>query len=375
MVLRVALVSAYPYVPDQITGGIEGVSQNLARALQQLGDIEVHVVAPGTGRKPRTESRGGILIHWINNPRLPGFIGYWTTYRRAVHHCLKTIGPDVAHFQGIAGWLLGYQGFSVLTVHGIPERDALFVDKPLAAIRHWTMAAVERAGRKHAEHLVVINPYVMETLGSQIGGRTWFIENPVNQDFFEIAREPVAGRVLYVGRISRLKNVAGLIRAFAQVQRKIPGATLHVAGAPDSARNYSECVDEAARQGLAPCVRFLGNIDRQHLAAELSQAQCLALVSLQENAPMVVSESMAAGVPVVASKRCGIPYMVEDGGTGFLVNPLDCDQIAERLLAILENPDLAAAMSRRARELALDRYHVHSVASRTREVYRNVLKQ
>ncbi len=373
MVLKVAFVSAFPQAAENIAGGVEGVSQSLAQALHGLGDVEIHVVAPCAGREANTESRNGILIHWLEDSKLPGFIGYWTTFRRSVQNCLSTISPDITHFQGVAGWMLGYRGSSVLTVHGIPERDVLYTDKVLPSIRHLTVAFIERAGRKWAKNVIVINPYVIETLRGQIVGQTWHIENPVNKDFFEVTRNPVAKRILYVGRISRLKNVLGLIRAFAVVHRQVPDATLHVAGTADNARYYSECAQEVARQGLGSAVRFLGNADRRSLVIELSQAECVALVSLQENAPMIISEAMAAGVPVVASNRCGIPYMVEDGGTGYLVDPTDTRDIADRLLTILKNPELGATMSRRSREAALKRFHADSVAVRTQEVYRAVL--
>jgi glycosyltransferase involved in cell wall biosynthesis len=107
---------------------------------------------------------------------------------------------------------------------------------------------------------------------------------------------------------------------------------------------------------------------------ELAQASAFAMVSLEENAPLGIEEAMAAGVPVVASNRCGMPYLVGHGETGFLVDPFDPEDIAGRLRQLLSDRDLRESMSARSRQFALKRFHPHRVAIRTREVYREAFE-
>ncbi|GMV98475.1 MAG: hypothetical protein AMXMBFR83_28250 [Phycisphaerae bacterium] len=118
----------------------------------------------------------------------------------------------------------------------------------------------------------------------------------------------------------------------------------------------------------------IGVIDYGAILAELSQASVFALVSLEENSPMSIEEAMAAGVPVVASNRCGMPYLVRDGESGFLVNPHDPEEIARQLEQILEDEDLRIRMGTKGRQIALDRFHPEPVARRTREVYRQAVR-
>lgn len=89
---------------------------------------------------------------------------------------------------------------------------------------------------------------------------------------------------------------------------------------------------------------------------------------------MGISEAMAAGVPVVTSNRCGMPYMVADGQSGFLVEPDDTADIARRLTQVLQDPALRESMGAAGRQIALERFHPDVVARRTREVYMQAIE-
>ena len=82
---------------------------------------------------------------------------------------------------------------------------------------------------------------------------------------------------------------------------------------------------------------------------------------------------MAAGVPVVTSDRCGMPYMVRDGETGFLVDPGNPGEIADRVAELLGSEELRRRLGQKGREIALERYHPDAVAARTAEVYRRAV--
>ena len=88
---------------------------------------------------------------------------------------------------------------------------------------------------------------------------------------------------------------------------------------------------------------------------------------------MGIEEAMAAGVPVVTSNRCGMPYMVRDGETGYLVDPHDPADIARRLEALLTDDALRSSMGKQATAIALDRFHPDRVARRTVEVYKTAI--
>ena len=139
---------------------------------------------------------------------------------------------------------------------------------------------------------------------------------------------------------------------------------MHLAGEPSDAA-YAETVRAAiSRLGLADRVELLGRVSPERIRSELSAAAAFVLPSLQENAPMAISEALAAGVPVIASNLCGMPHMIVEGRTGYLVDPQDVRGIADRLVRLLKDDRLQREMGEAAHAYALERFHPKAVAGK-----------
>jgi glycosyltransferase involved in cell wall biosynthesis len=373
--IRVAMVTPYPARSGAVTGGVEGVAVSLAKTLPKVGDVELIIVSPISSSGLEAAAASNPNVHWIERSYLPGFIDYWTVLRKRLRAKLVDLAPDIVHFQGAAGWLIGYKGPAVLTIHGVIERDARFSSKPFPRTRAAVTEMVERVGRKQASDVIVISPYLKEELAGQLRGVLWNIENPIEESWFEIKRSPDWSRVLYVGRISQRKNVDGLIVAFGHVTKRRPEAKLVLAGAAEDPTFEERCRRYVSENHLQDNIQFLGAVDRSVVLSEMNRASCLVLVSHQETAPLVIEEAMAAAVPVVASDVCGHPFMIKNGDTGFLVNRTDDREIADRMLYLIENPEKNIAMGLRARSHARERFHPEAVAKATVEVYRRILER
>ena len=106
---------------------------------------------------------------------------------------------------------------------------------------------------------------------------------------------------------------------------------------------------EAAARPMGEAVRFAGYIDEPGVAALLAEADMLVLPSFAEGLPVVLMEAFASGIPVIATQVAGVPELVEDGISGFIVPPGDVDTLAARMDRLLSEPGLAAAMGARGR--------------------------
>jgi glycosyltransferase involved in cell wall biosynthesis len=285
---------------------------------------------------------------------------------------LREIKPDITHFHGAAGYTLFYDQPHVLTIHGVNEKDALFDGKSLGYLRSKVITAQERFGRRRCENVIIISSYVLALLKRDIKGRTWTIENPVDDQFFYVDRIPQC-TVLFSGVITPRKNVLGLLKAFALVLRCVPEARLRLAG-PERVPDYAaDCRRFVREGGISDRVDFLGPLSAEQMCSELSTAGCLALLSYQETAPVIIAEAMAAGVPVVASRVGGIPYIFDDGQSGYLTEPEDTDTAANRLCALLLDHSERDKMVIRGREAAHKRFRTSSVVAKTLYCYRQVL--
>jgi glycosyltransferase involved in cell wall biosynthesis len=167
------------------------------------------------------------------------------------------------------------------------------------------------------------------------------VANGIDVQRFRVPRNPVPGRILVLGRLTRQKRPDLAVRAFARLD--LPGAELHLANdGPDRER-----VEALARTlGVADRVRFLGY--QQDVPALLARASCLLLTSEYEAASLSLLEAMAAGVPVVATRVGGVEEALD--GAGVVVPPGDEAAIAAALARVLGDAAEAARLAEAARE-------------------------
>lgn len=143
--------------------------------------------------------------------------------------------------------------------------------------------------------------------------------------------------VLVLSRLNRMKGVEYFLEAAAWIAAKKPEARFLIVG-DGAIRN--ELQNRAASLGLAGKIVFTGF--RLDVARILSEVNLSVLPSLSEGLSNSLLESMAAGVPVIATRVGGNPEIVEDGVSGLLVPPRDSATLMDAMLMLLENPSLAS---------------------------------
>ena len=148
--------------------------------------------------------------------------------------------------------------------------------------------------------------------------------------------------ILYVGRIYPMKNVRGLVEAFAKLRDRVPHSLVisgikHYKTEPDFA-----AIDE---HSLHDRVIATGFVEEEDLPVLYSMADAFVLPSLYEGFGIPLLEAMACGCPIVTSTQGSCPEVVD--GAGVLVNPYDTADIAEGIYRILNDSDLAAGLVRK----------------------------
>jgi glycosyltransferase involved in cell wall biosynthesis len=374
--MKVAVVTSFPRDVDWPVGGVEAVSVVLVRALAALADLDVHVVTTDKARSRIERSAcDGVTLH-----RLPRG-GRWTLTdaigpgRRCVQDYLNRLAPDVVHAHDVYGLMVkGLPLPRVFTVHGFIHADTALSGSRFARLRSRVWHRIETSAWADQPHIVSISPYVRERLGGIATGVVHDIDNPVATSFFEIERDEQPGRIFCAALINARKNTLTLVEALGRLRAQGVAAQLRLAGAESEPAYARRIRQRVAELGLLEHVKLLGSISGEQVQAELAAASVFALVSLEEGSPMGIEEAMAAGVPVVTSNRCGMPYMVRDGQTGFLIDPTDPEDIAWRLEQLLRGDALRTSLGAQAQAVARERFHPAVVAQRTREVYRRAIR-
>jgi glycosyltransferase involved in cell wall biosynthesis len=372
--MKVAVVTAFPRNPDSPRGGVEAVSVNLVRGLSAYPGVEIHVVTMDRISAPAVSTWSGATIHRIPRAGLSTLTEALGSGRRAITRYVLGLSPDLVHAHDTYGLMLtGLPIPKVLTIHGFIYRDTLISRTRFAWMRSQVWRWFETRAWADQQHIISISPYVRERLSGRITGTIHDIDNPISETFFDVARRERKGILFSAAVISPRKNTLALIEAFGLIAQKHPEATLRLAG-PVVDEAYGQAVKKRIRElQLETRVELLGSIPSEQVRAELAASSGFVLVSLEENSPMGIEEAMAVGVPVVTSNRCGMPYMVSHGETGFLVEPSDWRGIAARLDQLLCDDGLRARMGRQARIAAEQRFHPGVVARRTYELYREML--
>lgn len=156
------------------------------------------------------------------------------------------------------------------------------------------------------------------------------------EQFAPVSHEGCGSRLLFVGRLAAVKGLPVLLEAVARLAKDRPGLMLIVAGdGPDRARLEAQ----ARRLGITANVEFRGYQSQAQVRELLQKTDVFTMASFAEGVPVVLMEAMAAGVPVVATRIAGVPELVEDGVSGFLVPPGDAGAIADKVALLLDGAD------------------------------------
>lgn len=165
--------------------------------------------------------------------------------------------------------------------------------------------------------------------------------------------------LLAVGRFIEKKAPHITIEAFSKAHRALPQARLRMVG---DGPLLEDCRTLAKTLGIADAVAFLGAQPHAVVQEEMRRARSFVQHSVEaangdcEGTPVAILEASASGLPVVATRHAGIPDVVVEGETGFLVDERDTDAMAAGMLSLLREADLARKLGEAARRRTQSRF-------------------
>lgn len=173
--------------------------------------------------------------------------------------------------------------------------------------------------------------------------------------------------IMHVSNFRAVKRPQDVVDVFARIRKKVPSRLVLVGDGPERPRTLQHASD----LGLRDDVVFLG----KHATVEelLSCADLFLLPSASESFGLAALEAIACGAPVVASRVGGLPEVIEDGTTGFLLPMGDVDQMAEAGVRILQDEALAKRLSEAGRAVAEQCFSAQVVVPRYEALYERIV--
>jgi glycosyltransferase involved in cell wall biosynthesis len=357
--VRVVHVAPTPFGREGLFGGGERYPLELARALAR--HIDTELVTFGGSSQMRLEP-DGLRI---------------TTLRALTYlngHPAQPFAPSLVR---------ALRGAHVVHTHhmrSLPSRIAALAGRVsrqrLAVTDHGLLGNTWGGLLPRMFHLfLTVSAYSARELAAP-PERTRVIYGGADPSRFAPDPDTERNGVLFVGRLTPHKGVDRLLQALP------PGARLRVAGSEGHDPDPPECDYPMLLQRLAHDrdVVFLGPVADHELPGLYRSAAVFVLpsvartcygkeIAVSELLGLSVLEAMASGTPVVASAIGGVPEIVRDGETGFLVPPGDLVTLRHRLAQVLGDAGLASRLGANARQDVLDRFTWSRVAARCLDAY------
>lgn len=358
----------YPPGPH---GGIGSFYQSLARSMVAKGHI-VHVIGVYSHDYPApdVEEDCGVHVRRLREPRTR-FIGWiyvrirlYLEIRRLINHG----GIDLVEVPDYGGWCGGWPILPVPRVvrtHGSGTQTHTDTNRPVSS----RLRFLESSSIRRATHWVGISNFIArrtQELFSLRQGPSAILYNSIEATPVTDFGKRSKLRVVFSGTLNENKGIRRLVQAWPTVRNNFPEVELHVFG-KDGRTSGGEPMKFVIEGMLGNVnqsgVFFHGHVPRAELLEALQTARMAVYPSYTEAFALAPMESMIRECPTIYSKRASGPELVDDGIDGLLVDPDRPEEIAQAIVRLLQDDDLAMRLGKAGREKVKRKFSAEVIMS------------
>ena len=393
------LTPEYPHAKTGHSGGIGTSIKNLAVGLLAQG-CAIRVLVYGQKEEGIFEDNG-ITIQQIKNVKFKGLSWYLTRKKleriiNQLHASQEIDLVEAPDWTGITSFIQPRKCPIVIRLNGSDTYFCHLDQRPVKRINKFH----ERRALEKANALISVSQFTADLTNKVFGFQKEFtiIPNGIDTTLFSkkdnsndsstdnisipnfpLLQKGVGGEdILYFGSLIRKKGLLELPLIFNEVIRKIPEAKLVLVGKdvqdllsgnPSTWSMMQTLFSAAALQN----VRYLGSVPYAEIQKQIQQATVCVFPSFAEALPVSWIEAMAMQKPVVASSIGWATEIVDTGTNGFLVHPKAHWDYAERIIELLENPEMQKEFGSKAREKIVEKFSIEIVAKQSLSFYKSLI--
>ncbi len=377
--------------PPRVVGGLGRHVAALSRDLAAAGH-EVHVITRDHPDQPapREEWLEGVHVVRVTeappvipfDDLIPWVLAFNNRVQSAAAKVVQEYEIDVIHAHD---WLVGYAAAGIKDAFGIPlvatihateyGRHQGYLPGPMNKLIHqmeWWLTY-------EARRVITCSKYMRKQVREIFqlpGGKVDVVPNAVAARDFQLPADEVAGfreeltpdgqkMVLFAGRLEYEKGVQTVLHALHRVRAEVGPVTFFIAGMG----TYSDELRALVRKlRLGRHVKFTGFLEDHDLRLHYAASDVAVAPSIYEPFGLVAVEAMACGTPVVVGDTGGLREIV-DRGHGLTFTPQDDEELADALVRILTDDELATELVAKGRRRIARRYDWSKVAHKTVGVY------
>lgn len=327
--------------PPKWLGGTEIAAYNIAKYLAKNGH-EVHVITSLDKETPKKDFKEGFYIHRIKLHFKIPFISIMI-YFRDVYTLIRKIRPDVVHCQSFnVGWMpylinIFYKYNYIIYGRG----SDIYTNYQFKNI-------IVKLTIKNANAVIALTEDMKKEISKIFQREIFVIPNGISIDNYrknqsnDICHRNNEKIILYVGTLRSIKGIKYLIDAMKIISQYCPNTRLLLVGDGEKRKSLENLVDEL---DLGQRITFVGRVSNKDVPKYMASSDVFVLPSLSEGFPNVILEAMASGLPIVATKIRGLPEIICEGINGYLVEPKNSGEIAEKIIYLVNNIEVAHSMS------------------------------
>ena len=378
--IKVAMLCGLPLNGIMYTGS-KIYEDRLTHYLSCRRDIELHIVT--IGKESRQIKKDDLIIHTIKKRKFVSIPFFHPLLLWKIKCKTMEIDPDIVHaistgfFYSTMAAFLRNRYPTVLTAYGIVAKERAYYKEEYNKIYQHIFSVLHLINERYVlskiPNIIVQTPSIKNIISRWTKSKIYLA--PSGIEYEEIKKMQLhtllneRPDIFIVNNLQKIKGVDILIKILSIVIKSIPNLSVCIGGSGPQGNELKALVKKL---NLEAHVKFLGFISEEDKYQYYKACKIVVVPSRWDCQPFAPLDAAASGKPVVASRIGGIQDTVDDGKTGFLFEPENIDDLADKIVTLLKDEKLREEMGKAAKVKA-KQYDWSKIAERTADIYKEVI--